>query len=217
LSEQFDPFTKDNSVFIIGAGGHGRVICDAVGETNATVSFNSQLHIYFVDDNPCRFPDCSLDEVPSQSKVLVGIGDNYDREKVVHRLKSSGKPLIFSAVKHPSSSVSRNVAVGFGAVVFAKAAINTDAILGDFCIINTGATVDHDCVIGDFAHIAPGVNLCGNVKVGDRTLIGVGSCVRPEITIGSDTIIGAGSVVVSNIPSGVVAHGNPCRVIKEIE
>lgn len=41
--------------------------------------------------------------------------------------------------------------------------------------------------------------------------------VLPGVTIGSNTVIGAGSVVVRNIPDGVVAVGNPCRVVKNIE
>jgi galactoside O-acetyltransferase len=36
------------------------------------------------------------------------------------------------------------------------------------------------------------------------------------VTIGDDTVIGAGSVVTKDIPSGVVAVGNPCRVVREI-
>jgi len=211
---QFEHFTDNNIVYIVGAGGHGRVIRDVLIETTARTR---GIDCFFVDDNPDNWDDVLPEEIPERSQVLVGIGDNYSREKMVKRLKSSGKPLIFSAVRHPASYVSRNVAVGLGTVVFAKAAVNPDVVLGDFCIINTGATVDHDCEIGNYTHIAPGVNLCGAVKIGDRTLIGVGSCVCPGIIIGTDTIIGAGSVVVNDIPSGVVAHGNPCRVIKEIE
>lgn len=214
MSEQFERFTRDNVVYIVGAGGHGRVIYDVVVETT---SGRRSLDLVFADDHDELFESILPEEIPERAKVLVGIGDNYAREKMVGRLKSFEKPLIFVSVLHPTAYVSRNVAVGFGTVVFAQAAVNTATTLGDFCIINTGATVDHDCEIGDFAHIAPGVNLCGTVKVGDRTLVGVGSCVRPKITIGSDTIIGAGSVVISDIPPGVVAHGNPCRVIKEIE
>ena len=41
--------------------------------------------------------------------------------------------------------------------------------------------------------------------------------ILPGVTIGSNTIIGAGSVVSRDIPSGVFAAGNPCRVIKRID
>lgn len=54
------------------------------------------------------------------------------------------------------------------------------------------------------------------VTIGDNVWIG-GSCViLPGVTIGSNTVIGAGSVVTKDIPDGVCAAGNPCRVIREI-
>ena len=54
------------------------------------------------------------------------------------------------------------------------------------------------------------------ITVGDNVWFG-GSCVvLPGVTIGSNVVIGAGSVVTKDIPSGVVAFGNPCRVIREI-
>ena len=40
--------------------------------------------------------------------------------------------------------------------------------------------------------------------------------VLPNVKIGSDTVIGAGSVVTKDIPSGVVAVGNPCKVLRKI-
>lgn len=54
------------------------------------------------------------------------------------------------------------------------------------------------------------------ITVGDNVWFGGGVTVLPGVTIGSNTTIGAGSVVTKDIPSGVVAAGNPCRVIKEI-
>lgn len=54
------------------------------------------------------------------------------------------------------------------------------------------------------------------ITVGDNVWFGGGVTVLPGVTIGSNTTIGAGSVVTKNIPDGVVAVGNPCRVIKKI-
>ena len=50
----------------------------------------------------------------------------------------------------------------------------------------------------------------------DRVWIGGSVTILGGVTIGSDTIIGAGSVVTHDIPSGVIAVGNPCRVLREI-
>jgi len=41
-------------------------------------------------------------------------------------------------------------------------------------------------------------------------------CVMPGVTIGPGSVIGAGSVVINDIPEGVLAAGNPCRVIRKI-
>ncbi len=55
------------------------------------------------------------------------------------------------------------------------------------------------------------------ITIGDNVWIG-GSCIiLPGVTIGKNTVIGAGSIVTKNIPDNVVAVGNPCRVIKDIE
>lgn len=54
------------------------------------------------------------------------------------------------------------------------------------------------------------------VHIGNNVWIGANSVILPGVTIGSNTVIGAGSVVTKNIPSNVVAVGNPCRVLREI-
>lgn len=54
------------------------------------------------------------------------------------------------------------------------------------------------------------------VEIGSDVWVGGGAIICPGVTIGSNTVIGAGSVVTKSIPSGVVAAGNPCRVLREI-
>ena len=54
------------------------------------------------------------------------------------------------------------------------------------------------------------------VHIGKGCWLGAGVVVVPGVTIGDNTVIGAGSVVTKDIPSGVIAYGNPCRVIREI-
>ena len=62
-----------------------------------------------------------------------------------------------------------------------------------------------------------GPELASPVTIGNRVWVGGGAIICPGVTIGDDTVIGAGSVVVKDIPSGVVAAGNPCRVIRTLE
>ena len=54
------------------------------------------------------------------------------------------------------------------------------------------------------------------ITIGDDVWLGGGVIVCPGVTIGSGTVIGAGSVVLSDLPPGVLAAGNPCRVIREL-
>jgi maltose O-acetyltransferase len=50
------------------------------------------------------------------------------------------------------------------------------------------------------------------ITIGDRAWIGAGTIVMPGVTIGDDAVIGAGSLVTTDIPSGALAFGHPCRV-----
>ena len=54
------------------------------------------------------------------------------------------------------------------------------------------------------------------ITVGDDVWFGGSCAVLPGVTIGSNVVVGAGSVVTRDIPSGVVAVGNPCRVLRPI-
>jgi maltose O-acetyltransferase len=55
------------------------------------------------------------------------------------------------------------------------------------------------------------------VEIGDEVWIGGGAIVCPGVRVGAGSVIAAGSVVISDVPEGVLAAGNPCRVVREIE
>ncbi|WP_312336134.1 sugar O-acetyltransferase [Anaerospora hongkongensis] len=98
------------------------------------------------------------------------------------------------------------------------------------CIILDGAKV----TFGDHVFIAPncgfytaghpidseqrnqGLEYAYPITVGNNVWIGGNVVILPGVTIGDEVVIGAGSVVSKDIPSGVIAAGNPCRVIREI-
>lgn len=54
------------------------------------------------------------------------------------------------------------------------------------------------------------------IHIGNNVWIGANSVILPGVNIGDNSVIGAGSVVTRDIPSNVVAVGNPCRVLREI-
>lgn len=68
----------------------------------------------------------------------------------------------------------------------------------------------------DAAERRSGRELAGPVTIGDDAWLGAGAIVVPGVTIGARTVVGAGSVVVGDLPSGVVAVGNPCRILRPI-
>lgn len=55
------------------------------------------------------------------------------------------------------------------------------------------------------------------IVIGDNVWLGGGVIVCPGVTIGPDTVVGAGSVVTKDLPAGVLAVGNPARVIRELD
>lgn len=63
---------------------------------------------------------------------------------------------------------------------------------------------------------AKGYQYNKDVHIGDNVWIGASVMIAPGVTIGDNSVIGGGSVVTKDIPSGVVAAGNPCRVIRDV-
>lgn len=68
----------------------------------------------------------------------------------------------------------------------------------------------------DVAQRNQGLEYARPVTIGNNVWIGAGVSILPGVTIGDGVVIGAGSVVTKDIPAGMLAVGNPCRVVREI-
>ena len=108
--------------------------------------------------------------------------------------------------------------------------------MGDWSYANFGLTLvdDGNIYIGERTMFGPHVTIATanhpvepslreralqynkDVHIGRNVWIGAGVTIVPGITIGDNSVSGAGSIVVKDIPAGVLAVGNPCRVIREI-
>ncbi|SFI80882.1 sugar O-acetyltransferase [Nitrosomonas sp. Nm34] len=107
--------------------------------------------------------------------------------------------------------------------------------LGTRVYFNFNCTVLDVCEvhIGDYTLFGPGVQILTPlhpfnaalrrtqeygkpIEIGADVWVGGGALILAGVRIGSRTIIGAGSVVTRDIPAGVLAAGNPCRVIREV-
>ena len=203
-------------VYIIGAGGHAKVVLSTL--LNAGIEVDGLF-----DDDP-RKQDLVLFGVKvvgtiADAKVLppqtgvIGIGDNRLRKKLAQELTGWE----WLCVVHSRAYVHPSATLGSGTVIFAGAVIQPCACLGSHVIVNTGATVDHDCIVGDFVHLAPGVHLAGSVVVEEGAFLGIGSVVTPGVKVGAWTIVGAGGVVIKDLPSYITAAGVPARLISSSE
>ena len=108
----------------------------------------------------------------------------------------------------------------FGKYVYANFNLtlvdDTHIYVGDYTLIGPNvvlATAGHP-ILPELREKAYQFNM--PIHIGKNCWLGAGVVVLPGVTIGDNTVIGAGSIVTKDIPSGVIAVGNPCRVLREI-
>jgi maltose O-acetyltransferase len=108
--------------------------------------------------------------------------------------------------------------------------------LGERVFFNFNCIVLDVCnvTIGDYSQFGSGVQILtplhplnGDLRrreeygtpvtIGSDVWVGSGAIILPGVTIGSRTVVGAGSVVARSLPENVLAVGNPCRIVRQIE
>lgn len=111
----------------------------------------------------------------------------------------------------------------------------SNILLGERVFFNFNCVVLDVCLvkIGDFSQFGPAVQIytathpmnaelrrkqefAKPIEIESDVWVGGGAIICPGVKISSKSVIGAGSVVTRDIPAGVFAAGNPCRVIREI-
>lgn len=108
--------------------------------------------------------------------------------------------------------IGNNVYINFGAVLLdcSKITIGNDVLIGP----NVGMYSANHSI--DPEERANGALIGGKITIGDKAWIAGDVKIMAGVTIGEGTVIGCGSIVTHDIPAGVVAAGNPCRVIRKI-
>ncbi len=181
-----------------------------------------------------------------KEKMLEGLlyDANYNKEIIKEREKSKDLCYDYNQLR-PSDSVNRKAIISkllgkTGEGFYITAPFYCD--FGYNIEIGNNFYTNHNCVIldgakvtfGNNVFIAPnccfstaghpidseqrnlGLEFAHPINVGNSVWFGAGVIVLPGITIGDDVVIGAGSVVTKDIPSGVIAVGNPCKVLRKI-
>jgi len=199
--------TAPGNLVIFGAGDHGRVVAEAAELAGWSV-------VGFLDD--AVEPGTAvgrwdvLTERPDVP-IIVAVGDNGDRERVLAGLVDQGATL--ASVVHPTAFVSPSAELGDGVFIGPMAVVHAEAMVGLGAVVNSHAIVEHHGQLHRCAHLAPNAALCGRVTVGQQSLIGAGAVVLPAVAVGSRAIVGAGAVVRADVDDGETVVGNPATPI----
>ena len=148
----------------------------------------------------------------------TGVDDHEERQRVLHELLGN---LGEGTEIRPPLYCDYGYQLSFGARVFA----NCGLVALDVARI----TVGDDVQLGPYVQlltpthpVEPGPRRAKweagePIVIGDNAWLGGGAIVLPGVTIGADTVVGAGAVVTRDLPAGVVAVGNPARVVRVLE
>lgn len=209
---------------IVGAGGHGRVVAEAVelGGAHLVVGFVDRdpgLHGRAVGGLRVLGGDELLGELVADGVTgfVIGVGSVGDASVRAH-LYEHGLTVGLTPVTvvHPTAAVSPSARLGSGTVVLAGAIVNAGAAVGDNVIINSQVVVEHDCVIGDHVHVATGAQLASGVRVGAGAHIGAGATVIQGCCVGAAGVVGAGAVVIRDVADATTVVGCPARPIRRM-
>ena len=110
--------------------------------------------------------------------------------------------------------------VHLGRNIYANAGLklvdDTHIYIGDYTMLGPNVVIATAAHPIDAGLRRKGLQYNKSVRIGKNCWLGAGVIVMPGVTIGDNVVIGAGSVVTKDIPSNVVAVGNPCRVLREV-
>ena len=206
-----------SDIIIIGAGGHARVLVDALRAAGRDVTGFGSKDGDTASGNMAMVPRIGDDAAvmaldPKTVALINGVGTTGNpaaRRSVFEKYKKAG--FSFATVIHPSAIVAADCIIAEGAQIMAGVILQPGTRIGPNAIVNTGARVDHDADIGAHVHIAPGACLAGSVTVGPAAHIGAGAVVIQGKIIGEAAIVGAGAVVISDIAKHITVVGAPAR------
>lgn len=204
------------------AGGFGQEVLDvARRELEMTGKWSE---IVFVDDvsneDDCngapihRFEYLASAEA-DDVEVVIANGEPTARRMIRQKLEAAA--LRLGNVVDTTTVVAESASFSNGVVITPFCSISSKAELAVNVCVNTASIVGHDVKIGPDSVISSMVNLGGECIIGSQTYIGMGALIKERTRIGSNTIIGMGSVVYDDVPDGVIALGNPAKVVRRNE
>lgn len=202
---------------VVGGGGHGSVVMDAIQSNPACIlagyldraptAQGQQLNATWLGGD-----EALAGLLGGLDGVVLGVGAvraTGVRAALVARLEGLGARWV--EVVHPAACVAGSAQVHAGAVVCARAVLQPGAVAGVHSIINTGAIVEHHVEVGAFVVVSPGAILGGGCVIGAGAFLGLGAVVRDHVRVGAGATVGMGAVVTADVPPGATVMGCPAR------
>ncbi len=201
----------DNSLLVVGAGGHALSCIDVIREEGryiiaGLIGLSEELGkviggVTVVGTDS----DLGWSGGLTARAALVAVGQLRTPElriRLFDHLSSLGYflPDIISPLAHVSSTS----VIGTGAIIMHGANVNAGAQVGANCIINTRALLEHGVIVGNHCHISTAAVVNGDVVIGEGSFVGSGAVIREGIRIGRHCVIGMGALVRHDVPDGTI-------------
>jgi sugar O-acyltransferase (sialic acid O-acetyltransferase NeuD family) len=208
-------------LLLIGASGHAHALLSMlqrhgsytpVGWIDSSQTAGSEAHGLPILGTEADVPQ--LCQIHGVQHLLVGIGDNHQRQAITQRLQRQLPQAVFPSLVDPTAVVAADAQLGPGAVVMAQAHVGAGCVLETGALVNTQANLEHESRLAAFASLAPGAITGGCARIGDGSFIGLGACLIQGVEVGANTVVGAGSLVLADLPAGILAYGTPARVVR---
>lgn len=162
-----------------------------------------------------KFSELIKDRKKSDIEVVIAVGEPSVRDFMYYKVKDAGIGL--ATLIHPGVYIDETTKIGEGVVIAEGVTITANVEIGDNTYIQPHAVIGHDIKIGRHAVIGSNCQIGGGDCIGERVFMGFLSGTTDHISIGNDSIISAGAIVFKELPEGVIAVGNPARIMKKNE
>jgi sugar O-acyltransferase (sialic acid O-acetyltransferase NeuD family) len=211
-------------LLILGAGGSGREVAEAIEDIN---SLGRKWNLLgFLDDDAEKHGkefnghpvlgaiSTAVQYLNSEFVVVLGNHRDLKLTKTVLDRLSLGDAR-FATIVHPTARLSKHAELGPGTMVLPNCVITANARIGRHVLLLFGSQIGHDCTVEDYVVIAPNAVLAGGVCVREGCYIGANATLLQKTTIGPWSCVGMGAAVFSNVGAHSTVVGNPARLLRD--
>jgi sugar O-acyltransferase (sialic acid O-acetyltransferase NeuD family) len=208
-------------LYIYGSGGTGCELVDIARRINRA---RSKWHtIHFVDDirterehyqtRVFRFEQMLAET--NDYECIIAQGEPDHRRALHERLCAHSVKL--ATVIDETATISLSAVIGRGCIIGPNSFVSSHTHLEENVMLEVHTIVGHDIVVGKHSVVSSCTVIGGRTHIGDESFIGMNCTIKDRLQIGSHCIVGMHSGVFSDIDDGMIALGNPARVVRRNE